>query len=142
MLCLPEGNETILLVDDEQLLMDLAREILERLGYEVVCNLSSVDALEAFRAQPQRFDLILTDQTMPQMTGTDLAEAIIAIRPDALVILCTGFIENPTPEKPRSNAFREILMKPFIMWDLATAVRRVLDEGKRKLGNRAFDQTR
>ena len=85
---------------------------------------------------------MVMSQTMPQMTGADLAAAIIGIRPDTPIILCSGLSELLTPEKERLNGFREILMKPFVIRDLATTVRRVLDEETPEDGNRDLDQTR
>jgi PAS domain S-box-containing protein len=124
---LPVGNERILLVDDERALVQIGQEMLEHLGYKVVARLSSIDALEAFRARPENFDLVITDQTMPQMTGADLAKSILEIRPDMPVILCTGFSENITPDRAKVIGLRSVVLKPFIMRDLAFTVRRVLD---------------
>ncbi|MEN6437866.1 MAG: PAS domain S-box protein [Syntrophobacter sp.] len=127
---LPEGNERILFVDDERELVDIGQEMLSRLGYSVVSRLSSVDALEAFRARPRSYDLIITDQTMPQMTGEDLVRSILEIRAEIPIILCTGFSESITPERAKQIGVHDFLMKPFVMRDLALTVRRVLDKVK------------
>ena len=83
---IPMGNERILFVDDEEALVNLGREVLERLGYEVTAGTSSIEAFETFRAQPNRYDLVITDQTMPKMTGAELAQKFLYIRPDIPII--------------------------------------------------------
>ena len=88
---LPTGNERILFVDDEQVLLHVAEEMLKQLGYDVVTQKSSVEALELFRAEPDRFDLVITDMTMPKMTGDQLARELMKIRSDIPIILYTGF---------------------------------------------------
>ncbi|MBW1796685.1 MAG: response regulator, partial [Deltaproteobacteria bacterium] len=98
---LPRGNERILFVDDEEPLVRMGQQMLERLGYHVTARTSSVEALEAFRAQPDRFDLVITDQTMPNMTGVELAKELMRIRPDIPIILITGFSEIVPPEKAK-----------------------------------------
>jgi hypothetical protein len=87
------GKEHILVVDDQQLIVDMERKMLERLGYHVTARTSSTEALEAFRMQPDKFNMVITDMTMPNMRGDQLAEKMIEIRPDIPVILCTGFSE-------------------------------------------------
>jgi CheY-like chemotaxis protein len=125
---LPTGNETILLVDDEKALIDLGRDLLERLGYRVETRASSIDAIEAFKVNPQKYDLILSDITMPKMTGDELARHIKTIQPDIPIILCSGFsnrIDELTLETLGVNA---ILMKPIIYSELAYTIRQVLDK--------------
>ncbi|MBW1767380.1 MAG: response regulator, partial [Deltaproteobacteria bacterium] len=112
---LPSGNERILFVDDEKALADLGKQMLGRLGYKVFTRTSSIEALEAFRADPYKFDLIITDMTMPNMTGDVLAEEIMAIRPDIPIMLCTGFSERITKENAKKIGIREFAMKPLIM---------------------------
>ena len=102
--------------------------MLERLGYEVTSGINPVEVLETFRASPNRFDLIVTDMTMPGMTGDGLAKELMKIRPDIPVILCTGFSERITAEKARGMGIKELAMKPLVMKDLATTIRKVLDE--------------
>ncbi|MBW1741609.1 MAG: response regulator [Deltaproteobacteria bacterium] len=124
---LPRGNERILFVDDEEMLADMGQRMLERLGYEVVATTVSVKALESFRAQPDKFDLVITDQTMPHMTGEMLAKELIRIRPDIPIILCTGFSEAITPERAKAMGIREFMMKPIDTSELGKSIRRVLD---------------
>ena len=125
---LPGGNETILLVDDEKSLVEAGRQMLARLGYQVVVRLCPAEALAAFLAQPGKFDMVITDHTMPKMTGIELAREILAVRPEMPIILCTGFsaVLGMTPDKARAVGIREMIMKPVIMRDLAETVRRVL----------------
>jgi PAS domain S-box-containing protein len=125
---LPTGTECILLVDDEERLVDAEAQILERLGYRVIARTSSSEAMEAFCALPEGFDLVITDQTMPRMTGVELATEILRICPRMPIILCTGFSELETVERARSLGIREVVVKPLVMHHMAITVRRVLDE--------------
>ncbi len=127
---LPRGSETILLVDDEPLLLDAALRGLEYLGYKVISCTNGTEALETFREKPERFDLVITDQTMPLMTGTALAKNILAIRDEMPIILSTGFNKGYTHEKMRSLGIREILSKPLALSHMAVTVRRVLDKDR------------
>lgn len=127
---LQKGSETVLFVDDEAALAKTGKKMLEYLGYKVVSHTSSIEALEAFRAQPDAFDLVVTDQTMPLMTGAELALNLLDIRETIPIILVTGFSESITMEKAKELGIREFLMKPLMIGDIAGAVRRVLD-GKR-----------
>lgn len=124
---LPKGSERILFVDDEEALTDLGRQILERLGYEVECFTNSPEALERFKEKPDHFDLLVTDTTMPQMTGEVLVQKVRQIRPDIPVILCTGYSERVDEERARELGIDEFAMKPMEADHLAKAVRRVLD---------------
>jgi CheY-like chemotaxis protein len=124
---LPTGNERILFVDDEEFQVDLGEQLLNRLGYSVVCHTRSRDALAAFKADPERFDLVITDMTMPEMTGDVLAQELIKIRSDLPVIVCTGFSEQLTPEKADALGIKGFLMKPVVMADMANMVRNILD---------------
>jgi two-component system, cell cycle sensor histidine kinase and response regulator CckA len=108
-------------------LANLGKELLESMGYSVVSITSSVEALQVFDAHPEKFDLIITDQTMPDMTGITLARKVLQIRPDIPIILCTGFSQQVTEKRAREMGIREFLMKPLIMKDLARTVRRLLD---------------
>jgi CheY-like chemotaxis protein len=110
------------------MIVDIGREMLNRLGYNVTTRTSSIEALELFRMKPMEFNLVITDQTMPQMTGTDLAREILRIRPDIPIILCTGFSHAVTPEKARAQGIREFVMKPIVGAELGRVVRRALDE--------------
>jgi CheY-like chemotaxis protein len=124
---LPRGSERIMVVDDEPYQVDVAKQILELLGYQVRPFTASLEALEAFRQAPQDVDLVLTDTTMPQMTGDVLGKAMLAIRPDLPIVICTGYTERLNPAKARQAGFRDFLMKPLIMKELAQTIRRVLD---------------
>ncbi len=125
---IPRGNETILLIDDEVPIIDATKQMLERLGYTVVGEMSGIDALETFRAEPGRFDLIITDQTMPTMSGLQLAEELMNIRPEIPIILCTGFSEGIGPTEVKSMGIREFVMKPVIKKDIAVTIRNILDK--------------
>jgi DNA-binding NtrC family response regulator len=127
---LPTGNERILFVDDEAALTDMVGQMLERLGYGVVTKTSSLDALEVFKTQPDHYDLVITDQTMPHMTGVDLAKEIMRIKPEIPIILCTGFSEVINAEEAKALGIRAFLMKPFATRALAETIRRAL-EGKK-----------
>ena len=130
---LPLGEqEEILLVDDEQLIVEIGQGMLEHLGYRVVVRTSSVEALELFRAKADQFDLVITDMTMPNLTGDKLAKELMDIRPDIPIILCTGFSEYISEEKAKALGIQEFVMKPLVMKDLAKAVRRALDSRKKK----------
>ena len=89
---------------------------------------SSIEALELFRTKPDQFGLVITDMTMPDMTGERLAKELMQVRPDIPIILCTGFSERITEEKAKGMGIREFVMKPLVMRDLANTVRQVLDE--------------
>jgi PAS domain S-box-containing protein len=124
---LPRGTEKILLVDDEAGLAELGKRMLGLLGYQVEARTSPVAALEVFRAGPDTFDAVITDMTMPHLTGWSLAREILAIRPEIPIILCTGFSDQANEEKARSAGIRAFLFKPLIMQELATAVREAID---------------
>jgi two-component system cell cycle sensor histidine kinase/response regulator CckA len=123
---LPTGNERILLVDDETSMAEMERDMLESLGYRVTARTSSVEALKAFRARPDQFDLVVTDMTMPLMTGAEFSRKILALRPDMPIILCTGFSERIQEETAKSIGVREFVMKPIILRDIAHIIRRAL----------------
>jgi PAS domain S-box-containing protein len=125
---IPHGHERLLFIDDEPALARLVQEILVQLGYNVMIHTSSVGALETFRMAPQRFDLVITDQTMPHLTGEALARQIRKLRPDIPIILCTGFSYTMTMEKASALGIQAFLMKPLVTRDLALTVRRVLDQ--------------
>jgi PAS domain S-box-containing protein len=124
---IPTGSERILFVDDEEDLVDMVQQMLKRLGYNVVAKTNSIEALEVFKAQPDQFSLVITDQTMPHMTGAGLAKELMRIRPDIPIILCTGFSEVINAEKARTLGIREFLMKPFAPREIADIIRHVLD---------------
>jgi two-component system, cell cycle sensor histidine kinase and response regulator CckA len=122
----PGGSERILLVDDEQGIVNVGRLILERLGYEVVACTNSAAALEKFRSARQPFDLVVTDLTMPGMTGLELARQMLAGRPATPIILCTGYTEHGIEEKARELGIRKIFLKPITVQELSIAIREVM----------------
>ena len=123
---LPLGCEHILLVDDEQPLVEIGRQMLERLGYSVATRTSSIEALELFKVDPNRFDLVITDIVMPNLTGDKLAKKIINIRSDIPVVLCTGYSEKFTRQNASEMGIQSFLMKPLVMRDLANTIRQAL----------------
>jgi PAS domain S-box-containing protein len=124
---LATGSEHILFVDDEPTLVILGKQLLERLGYSVDTYTNSYEALAAFEADPHRYDLVMTDMTMPEMTGDKLATAILAIRPETPIVLCTGFSRMINEERARSLGIHSFLMKPLTLPQLAGAVRTALE---------------
>ncbi len=124
---LPTGTEQILFVDDEKFLVDIGKELLEDLGYKVEAMNSSIDALDVFRSQPYKYDMVITDLTMPKMTGEKLAEKIKKIRPDIPIILCTGFSMRITHENIKEKGINSLLMKPLTIHELSNTIRGILD---------------
>ncbi len=123
-----EGKqERILFVDDEPSITEMGKQIIERMGYRVVTETDSVKALKRFEEQPDAFDLVITDQTMPVVTGVELSRRLLSIRPDLPIILCTGYSEVVSPQKAREIGIKEFLSKPIVKADLAATIRRVLD---------------
>jgi len=122
------GTEQILLVDDEAPIVFMEKQMLERLGYQVVSHISSVEALEAFRTNPGMFNVVITDMAMPNMSGDQLSSELIKIRPDIPILLCTGFSENIPKEKAESMGIKGFLMKPIVMKDLSDKIREVLGD--------------
>ena len=125
---MPTGTERVLFVDDEADMVDSGRQILERLGYKVTTRTSSLEALETFRARPDKFDLVITDYTMPQMTGAELAREMLSLRPEVPVILCTGFSEQISAEQAEAMGIKRFLMKPLVAREMAEVIREVLEE--------------
>jgi two-component system, cell cycle sensor histidine kinase and response regulator CckA len=125
-----KGDEKILLVDDEKIVVDVLKTMLENLGYQVTAHTSSIEAFEAFRNNPFKYDLIITDMTMPNMTGKDLAAEVLAINPNMPTILCTGFSERIDEESARAMGIKAFIMKPVVIKQLASTVREVLDRDK------------
>jgi len=124
---LAKGEERILLVDDEMSLVDMWKQMLEDLGYTVEARTSSVEAFQLFSADPGRFDLVITDTTMPNMTGIELSQRIIEIRPGFPIILCTGFSEMITEPQAKALGINAFLTKPILKADMARTVREALD---------------
>jgi CheY-like chemotaxis protein len=124
---IPRGSEHILLVDDEKDLVDIGKEMLKRLGYRVTAVVGSTEALERFKEDPFRFDLVITDYNMPGLTGDQLAQQIFKIRKRTPIIVCTGFSEVFDTQRAQAVGIRQTLMKPLTMESLATAVREGLE---------------
>jgi PAS domain S-box-containing protein len=124
---LPRGSESILFVDDEIFLADLGKDMLKQMGYKVDARSSSVEALAALHANKGRYDLLITDMTMPDLTGDELATRALKLYPDLPVIICTGYSERIDKERAALIGARELLLKPLSIHKLATTVRRVLD---------------
>lgn len=124
----PVGKEHILLVDDEKAIVKFERQMLERLGYKVTSRISSQGGLDAFKACPESFDLVISDMTMPGMTGDRLAEELLSIRPDIPILICTGFSEKLNQKNVLDLGIKGILVKPVIKSVMAKMIRKVLDE--------------
>jgi len=125
---LQTGQERILLVDDEKRIVEMEKQMLEQLGYDVTAFSSSLKALEVFTGDSEGFDLIITDMTMPNMTGLELSKNILRIRPDMPIILCTGYSEMITKEKAEAMGIREFVMKPALRREMAETIRRALGD--------------
>jgi len=122
----PIGNEHILLVDDEEMLLEMSTIMLERLGYRVTARSDSMEALSTFQNQPDIFDLVITDHTMPGITGFDLARRLLQIRPNLPIILCTGYSNQMTEQQVRSIGVKDFVLKPVSTKDLGQRIRKVL----------------
>lgn len=127
---IPTGNEHLLLVDDDQMIVDMMKQSLNPLGYQTTTYSSGLEALEAFRGNPYKFDLVITDMTMPQMTGMELSKRILKLRPQTPIILCTGYSELITRERAKDIGIKSFLHKPILREILTRTIREVLDEEK------------
>jgi len=127
---IPKGTEHILFVDDEPILVKLGTSQLEAIGYKVSSRSNSLEALALFKNKPDSFDLVITDMTMPKLTGDGLATEIKRVRPDIPIILCTGFSSKITSDNMEQFDFDAFLMKPIILKEMAKIVRKFLDEAK------------
>ncbi len=125
---LPGGHERILIVDDEPSIVKIMQESLAFLGYQVSLETDSLRALDLFASSPDRFDLVITDLTMPNLTGDQLALKLMGIRPGIPVILCTGYSRKMTEEKALSMGLKAFLFKPLVLKDLAHTIRKILDK--------------
>ena len=121
------GGESILFIDDEPSLEKMAQRILESLGYRVTTCSNSKQALTQFRKAPHDFDMVITDMTMPRMTGDQLTRELLKIRPNVPVMIYTGFNENISPEKALASGAKALLIKPLQRYELAKIVRQLLD---------------
>jgi PAS domain S-box-containing protein len=129
---LPTGTERILFVDDEVPITKMGGQTLEGLGYTVSIRTGSIEALELFRSRPNDFDLVITDMTMPNMSGDKLAVELMKIRPDIPVMLCTGFSKKISDDSIATIGIRAVAYKPIVKADLAKTVRKVLDDRQSK----------
>ena len=127
---IPKGSEQILFVDDEPAIVEIGKKILESLGYHVVTRTSGIEALALFKRQSEKFDLVITDMTMPQITGDKLARELCSIKKDIPVILCTGFSSIMTENKAKEMGIKGFLMKPIVRFEMAVMIRKILDETK------------
>ncbi len=124
----PGGKERILIADDEEIVLTVFQSFLQRKGYQVVAVSGSIPAIEVFRNTPYDFDLVITDQTMPNLPGSELAKQLLAIRPDIPIILCTGYSAIISEEQARAIGISRFIYKPVSMHDLAVTVRETLDQ--------------
>ncbi len=124
----PMGRESVLLIDDEEDVLEMMHSMIEKLGYQVISRNSSIEALDTFRNHPSQFDLVITDQTMPEMTGLELVEQLMRIRPDIPVILCTGYTEMIAEDSAGSLGIGAFVMKPVRISDISVKIRKLLDQ--------------
>ncbi len=122
------GKERILFIDDEEILVDLGKTMLERLGYEVATLTSSLEAWNTFSNRPDQFDIVITDQTMPGLTGSDLALKMLQLRPNLPIILCTGYSSLISEKKAKSMGIQGFAMKPLVRKEISLLLRELLDE--------------
>jgi len=125
---LPTGNEKILIVDDDKVVALLMKRRVERFGYQVTSKTSSQEALDLFRSKPDYFDLVITDQIMPELTGDQLAVKIMKIRPGFPIIICTGYSSRMDDKKANRLGISAFLTKPVERVEFAKTIRRVLDQ--------------
>ena len=125
--CLPGGKESILLVDDEFMIADTMKIMMEQLGYKVKAFTESTRALEIFESNPEAFDLVITDMTMPKMTGDLLAARIQEIKENTPIIICTGFNSKVDSDRLKGRGIREVLTKPVRTTTLAKAIKDVFN---------------
>jgi CheY-like chemotaxis protein len=124
---LPGGKEHILVVDDEPLLLQMMKQMLEGLGYTVTAQSNSIDALTKLGNHPEMYDIVITDMTMPHMTGNKLAQRLLEIKPEIPVVLCSGFSETITENEARPRNIRAFLTKPLTTAQIASTIRGILD---------------
>jgi DNA-binding NtrC family response regulator len=125
-----KGVEHILFVDDEPEITFMGKKMLENLGYKVTISSDSLSAFEEFKTDPGKYSLLVTDQNMPNVTGTDLAFKMMTIKPDLKVIIITGYSDNLSEEVLYENGISEVILKPMILDDFSKVIRRVLDNEK------------
>ncbi len=127
---LPKGHERILFIDDEEMLTDVWSRMLSEHGYQVTIETSSTKALEMFQENPEQFDLVISDQTMPELSGKDLIKELLSIRPDLPTILCTGYSNKINGEEAEKLGIKAFCMKPLDLAELVQITRKVLDGAK------------
>ena len=125
---IPRGNERLLVVDDDEMMVISVRNMLQRLGYKVTALTDSQEALKVFSEKPAEFDLVITDHVLPHLTGEDLSQKMIRIRSDIPIILFTGNVDAISSEKAMAMGFRGLIEKPFTVREAAELMRRVLDQ--------------
>ena len=123
-----KGSERVLFVDDDQYMVDALVPMMENLGYQVTVETDSIKALEIFKEGVGMFDLIITDYTMPHMTGAELAGEILKIRSDIPIILCTGFSDQIDKEKALTMGIKAFVKKPVVMKEMADTIRKALGD--------------
>jgi CheY-like chemotaxis protein len=123
----PRGHERILLIDDEEILLEMGKIMLERLGYHVTAKWNGKEALIGFQNQPDLFDMVITDQTMPGITGVELSRRILQLRPDMPIILCTGYSSLISEEQAKALGIKGFAMKPLARKNVADLIRKILD---------------
>lgn len=127
---LPKGTEKILFIDDDEMLAKLGEKLLSEMGYQVSLMTESTEALKMFTANPDHFDLVITDQTMPQLSGKELIQKLKKIRPDLRTVLCTGFSSQIDEDQAQQLGIGAFCMKPLDLPEFLQTVRRVLDGDK------------
>ena len=124
---IPKGSENILLIDDEAELAKMTREMLESLGYAVTVRTNGIEALALFNRDADLFDLVITDQAMPQITGMELSRAMLRIRPDIPIILCSGYRDRNLEEQIEAAGIGGFVMKPLTLEKISKTIRRIVD---------------
>jgi two-component system, cell cycle sensor histidine kinase and response regulator CckA len=120
------SKKCILFVDDDEMMVEMGKSMLEQFGYSVCTATNGVTALEMFQSRPQSFDLLITDHVMPKMKGMDLATAVLKIRPDIPIILCTGYFGEMSPSQALQAGIQAYLLKPFSLQELSSTLHRFL----------------
>lgn len=121
----------ILLVDDDPIMAESLNSVLNRLGFKVTCFTNSLEAMRTFQEHPDRFDLVVTDQKMPDLEGDQLAEQVLHIRPNIPILLCTGFTDIISKREAKAKGIQEFLTKPFSLGELVETIRRLIRDDRR-----------
>ena len=123
----PPGTERILFVDDDEMIVLLGERMLTTIGYQVISMTNSIEALKLFSANADDIDLVISDQTMPGLSGTELIEKVLAIKPELPCILCTGYSAKTSEADAKKIGVKAFMLKPFEQYQLAQTIRKVLD---------------